>query len=95
MTDEDMLKHYSAALDEIYALRLMATFEAQVLDGALLYVTLPKRVRALLEEARTRLRATAHGRAAVGHLSAEERRFVVEMCGAPMTLTRHEWETNR
>lgn len=95
MSDEEMLKHYSAALDEIYRLRVAAAYEARILANVLDYATLPKRVRNMLQNAHQRHEATACGMVAHGHLTAEQRQTVLQLCNAPMTLTRHEWETQR
>ena len=92
LRDGGMLAHYSAALDEIYRLRVAAAYECRVLENALMYATLPKRVRSRLADARARLEATACGADAHRHVSAESRQIVLRDINAPMTLTRTEWE---
>jgi hypothetical protein len=92
MSDDEMLKHYSAALDEIYRLRVAAAYEARILENALDYATLPKRVRSRLADAGARLDASACGRDAYGFVTTEQRQTVLNLCRAPLTLTRHEWE---
>ncbi len=96
LRDGGMLAHYSAALDEIYLLRTAAAFEAQTLQWVLSFSTLPKKVRVVLQNMQGRLKATACGWDAYDYLTAQERYDALANCkGAPMTLTRHEWETKR
>lgn len=92
MSDDDMLAHYSAALDEIFRLRQAAAWEAHMLGWALMYATLPKRVRAQLETAREALAATARGVDRYSELPAESRALAMAAAKAPPTLTRHQWE---
>ncbi len=90
---EEMLKHYSAALDEIFRLRVAAAYEARAAEALLTYASMPKGVRSGLEAARARMRATAKGWTDIyDHVTADTRAFLLRNCDAPQTLNRHEWE---
>lgn len=92
MADDDMLAHYSRALDEIFRLRQAAAFEAQTIYIALTYRSVPGKARDALEQARGRLTSSARGQNIYGHLSAEALDMALRGVGAPTTLTRAQWE---
>lgn len=93
---DDMLPHYSAALDEIFRMRKAAAYEARTLAGILVYKSLPAAVRLRLERQHARLVAVARGEV----LEAYEQegvtnagwQEVMRRSGMPMTLTRWQWE---
>jgi hypothetical protein len=90
-----MLTHYSAALDEIYQLRVAAAYEAAVTANTLLgYASLPAGARRRIEGQYGRLARAARGEATAAYkdvpsLSKQE---VLRAAGAPMALTRGSWE---
>jgi hypothetical protein len=60
---DDMLRYYSAALDEIYHLRRALQFEARVVEAHYEdYKTFPKTRRAIAEEQVARMRTAATGK---------------------------------
>jgi hypothetical protein len=89
---EEMLKHYSRALDEIFRLRRALAFEAHITEGITnLYASLPKGARRELLTHVERMRRAARGEvthAGIDHLLQES----LAMAGAPETLTREQWE---
>ncbi len=89
--DEDLLGHYSAALDEIYALRAALAVEARTTEVHLEYRSFPKSRRAIAEQqiARMRAAATQPARYAYGDVSYRYREL--KRLGA-VTLTRVQWE---
>jgi hypothetical protein len=90
------LKVYSAALDEIYALRRALAYEATVLNVHLDYKTFPKSRRRFAEEQRVRMTAAACGdRSRYSDVSSLSLRHAMDQVGASQTMTRHEWETQR
>jgi len=93
--NEDMLGHYSHALDEIYRLRVALAYEAHVATSLLTYATLPSGARAQLEDMVDRARAAARGEVAYRRLIDDELRGrILRNAGASETLTRHQWETS-
>lgn len=90
MSDGDMLKHYSAALDEIYRLRAALAYEARVIEAHLLYKTFPKGRRAMATAQVARMREAAAGNASEVYPINFYR--TLEEAGLRPTLTRHAWE---
>lgn len=92
--DEEMIGHYSAALDEIRRLRSLAAYEAAALEKVLDMATLPRTANRHLRKLRERLLDVACGRADVtlAEVSATDRRAALVAAGAPPGLTRHQWE---
>jgi hypothetical protein len=96
MTDDDMLTHYSAALDEIFRLRTALAYEAAVIEAHLGLVTFPKSRRDVAEGQVERMKAAASGNALVPYAgvaswaldSARERAGMGK-------LTRAMWEAAR
>ncbi len=93
MADDEMLAHYSRALDEIYKLRRALAYEARVTTGLLNYATLPKGAREHVESMGERLRTAARGEVdrAYEMRSGEGQRLLAD-AGALPTLTRGQWE---
>lgn len=83
------------ALDEIWALRRAAAYEAAALEATAEYRTFPKSRRQVTGEQLRRLRAAARGHVHTAY--ADRSRASVDhsmrAAGAPVTLTRHQWET--
>lgn len=92
--NDDELRHYSRALDEIYFLRQMLAYEARVVEATLDYKTFPKSRRAIHEAQVQRMRNATHEsaiHAAIGYPSLSLRSCMRE-AGMPETLTRGQWE---
>lgn len=94
MPNDDMLAHYSAALDEIYRLRTALAYEAQVAQVHLDYATFPKSRRKHAEAQVERMMQAATGKAeqAYADTSPASLKHVRRESGIPDTLTRFEWE---
>lgn len=90
-----MLAHYSAALDEIWRLRVALAYELAALGAALDYQTLPTGVRQRLERVRDRIQRAGRGEDvhATGRL-ADKQTLLLD-AGIPITLTRHQWENRK
>jgi hypothetical protein len=97
MSDEELIAHYSAALDEIYRLRSALAYEAGVTEAHLSYATFPKTRRVHGEEQVGRMREAAAGQshAAYFHTSDLSLKHARREAGMPETLTRGEWEATR
>lgn len=92
---DEMLRHYSAALDEIYRLRAALAYEARVIGGHLLLAGFPKSRREIAEQQIERMRTAVRGRtrwAYDGVMSAGAAEGLLRAAGASPTLTRTEWE---
>lgn len=91
---EDMLAGYSAALDEIWALRKLCAYEAGAMRAHLHYRTFPKSRRGCAEDSIERLQAAARGgtQVAVAPLSHLSLRHALREAGAEDGLTRVSWE---
>lgn len=98
MTDEEMA-YYSAALDEIWAMRGLMAAEARVLEAHLELKSFPKSRREYAQESVERMREAARGGAVeIRDTWGEEyRRAATELrsIGAKETLTRAAWEAER
>lgn len=96
MTAPDPAK-YGFALDEIYALRAGAAYEATVLADVLTYATLPAGARERLTHAHKRLQEAARGGwdDAWGGLTTTQQKEALRSAGAAETLTRARWEDER
>lgn len=88
-----MLRHYSAALDEIYRQRRAAAYEAHIIAGVLAFASLPKGAREQLEDLRERLWLTAKGEHRLyDHVDGDCWQRTMQTAGMRPTLTRTEWE---
>lgn len=85
------LPHYSAALDEIYRMRVAAAYEAALIYKLTGY-RLPKTVRTDLANMRARLLRTARGEDAYLRLDGPTVQQVMDEAQMPKTLTRAQWE---
>lgn len=90
----EMENHYSAALDEVYLLRVQMEYEAGVREADLGLKTYPKSRRRFAEEAISRMWEAAEGK--IGKVSRERNEnggpTYRRMLGAK-TLTRSQWES--
>lgn len=92
MSDDEMLKHYSRALDEIYLLRKILAYEARVTEAHLDYKTFPKSRRSAAETSVKRMREAVHGRGEAAYDGRHDKAYgELQNLGAAM-LTRHQWE---
>ena len=89
--------NYSAALDEIFDLRIAAVYEAGVIEAHLGLASFPKSRRGIAEKQVERLRAAARGetRHTYGDLSTQQMKHALREAGANQLLTRAQWEGNR
>lgn len=87
----EIITPYSAALDEVFALRGLAGHTAYALKAHLEYKTFPKSRRAIAQSQVERLTLAAHGNAhgAVAGLNIKPS---LRLLGAPTTLTRGAFE---
>lgn len=94
---DDMLAHYSAALDEIYELRAAMAHEADVLARHLELATFPKSRREAAEQQVDRMNAAARGSARITYRTTgtEAKQEALRSIGASPTLTRGQWEAER
>lgn len=95
--DSDMLAHYSAALAEIYRLRIALGHEATVFEAALGYRTLPEGLREQFQRSVESMRAAVRGEefTYTRMLGPEAQKMVLRLAGAPTSLTRSQWEASR
>jgi hypothetical protein len=94
MTNEEM-KHYSAALDEIWWLRQALAYEAQVIEAQALDIPrLAKGRREILERRVESMKQAARGEVIQAYADRKSfsLRNAMKLAGAPETLTRHQWE---
>lgn len=90
---DEMLGFYSAALDEVYMLRLLLASESRTLEAHLEYKTFPKTRRGFAAESVERMRtAVLRGAHAAISRSFSSMRRRASMIGMPETLTRTGWE---
>lgn len=84
---------YSAALDEIFALRSLAAHNALTIQAHLEYKSFPKSRRAIAETQVDRLTQAARGnaQAVVAHLNTKP---CLRVLDAPTNLTRASFEAN-
>jgi hypothetical protein len=89
MTTEDA---YSAALDEIFRLRVILAYEAKVTAAHLSLKTFPKSRREAADRQIERMTAAATGQshAAYGQIAYPKR--ALSAVGASECLTRDDWE---
>lgn len=81
------------ALDEIYRLRTLLAYEAEVIDTHLNYKTFPKSRREIAIGQVERMRWAAKGHAvSISHLSERHAR---ESAGMSHLLTRAQWEAEK
>jgi hypothetical protein len=93
MNDDDLLPHYSRALDEIYRLRTALAYEAGALTAHLEYKTFPKTRRALAEEQLLRMRRAAQGESEAAYAGIESWALESARRDSRMgKLTRGQWE---
>jgi hypothetical protein len=94
MTNDDMLFHYSAALDEIYRLRQALAIEARSTEAHLQFKTFPKSQRPYAERQIARMRAAARGEATQAYQDFDSVRSenALRAAGADVSLSRHQWE---
>lgn len=94
MSDE-MLRQYSAALDEVYRLRTLLAVEGSILAAHLTYKTFPKSRRGIAEEQVDRMYRAARGesRDVLAEHPDRRRRQGRGDAGMPETLTRAAWES--
>lgn len=97
MSDEKMLAHYSAALDEIYRLRSLLAYEAEVLSVHLTFMGFPKSRRPVAETQVKRMRQAACGCSEHTYVKIPPANmaFVRTVAGMEPTLTRGQWEVSR
>lgn len=88
---------YSAALDEVWALRRALAYEASVAEVHGEYKTFPQSRRRFLAEQVERMRRAARGEAERAYASTNSRSIdhALREAGASQTLTRFEWEAGR
>lgn len=92
---DDELNHYSRALDELYAVRVIIALELHTNRRMQMFATLPLTVRHLLMEQEGRLETALRrgGQVAARHLRAGEAQILLRRAGAKETLTRGAWES--
>lgn len=91
---DEMLAHYSRALDEIYRLRQAMAYEAIVLDRNTGWRSLPVTVRRVMARQSERLFRAACGRVEFAYEDVKPatlREALID-AGASETLTRAQWE---
>ena len=92
-----MLAAYSAALDEVYALRRAMAFEARVVEAHPLDLrALGKNRRHQLERAVERMRGAARGESAASYSAVNHRSLdrAMEQASGSNLLTRSSWEAS-
>jgi hypothetical protein len=91
MTDEE-LRHYSAALDEIWRLRTALAYEAHVISSRLANRPAPKSGKSPAQHQVDRMRSAARGDAdsheGIPSRVKTQARYLADMDG----LTRWQWE---
>lgn len=94
---EDMLKHYSAALDEIYRLRRALAYEAGVTAAHLELKTFPKSRAYPAQQQVERMRRSARGEVqeAYGPVYPWALQSAMEDAGMTRGLSRAQWEARR
>lgn len=91
----ELTGHYSRALDEIYAHRRAAAYEAaQALQGILRFRTLPVGARVHTQQLIHRLLQTARGAllCAYADVTTSAVSEAMEIAGGNRSLTRADWE---
>lgn len=102
MSDETVpLENYTAALDEIYALRRALAYEARVVEAHLDYKTFPKSRREIAIEQVGRMRLAVKHSPWLAYAAQSSRSMDTEYSQVmrkrigDATMTRQEWETQR
>lgn len=93
----EMLVAYSAALDEVYALRRALAFEASVVEAHTLDLrSIGKNRRHQLERAVERMRGAARGESSTSYAGVNHRSLdrAMERAGGSNLLTRASWEAS-
>lgn len=85
---------YSAALDEIYRLRVALAMEARTMESIMTYRTVPKTLVDKFKLAIVRCRAAARGNVAETYAPypSETKKYALKLAGASPSVTRHEFE---
>lgn len=85
---------YTAALDEIYRLRVALAMEARIMESAMTYRTVPKTLVDKLKLAVTRCREAARGNSAVVYAPypVEVKKHALRLAGASPGATRDNFE---
>ena len=88
---------YSAALDEIYRLRTLLAWEADVLAATAGYRSFPKSRQEIAQQSIARMRAAARGEAAAQVLAESNTavRYARDEAGMAQLMTRAQWEEQR
>lgn len=93
--ERELMRYYSAALDEIHTLRAALAYEAMQHRGSLELKTLPKSAREAAESAISRMEAAARygtrGRAYTQNIRWRPQALLKDT-GASGLLTRASWE---
>lgn len=91
---EDMLRYYSAALDEVHRLRRALATEARIVEAHLTLKSFPKSRRGFAEDQVERMRQAARGEASVAYAGHDSWAVdsAVRDAGASTTLTRDQFE---
>lgn len=90
-----LLEFYSAALDEIYALRTVLAAQADIVEAHLSLRSFPKSRRQVAEEQVEGMRQAARGAWRSVYATIRRPKNVLAHAGASETLTRWEWERQR
>lgn len=91
---DEILAHYSRALDEVYRLRKAAAYEATLLDAHLRWKSLPSTARQAMDRQAQRLYQAARGEAEQAYKAVDGRalREALLDAGAEEGLSRGQWE---
>lgn len=92
MTMERIDPHYTAALDEIYRLRVILAHEAQIQEGHLAFASFPKSRRKVAERSIERMREAARGHSKTATVAIPLWKQALKSAGASETFTRADWE---
>jgi hypothetical protein len=88
------LAHYSRALDEIWRLRALLAYEANVLGAHVDYACFPKSRRPVAERSMERMRRSSRGQseAAMANVPSTSLKGALSDAAAEQCLTRAMWE---
>lgn len=90
---EELLRYYSAALDEVYRLRAALAHEREVRRADLALKTYPKSRRSVAIQAMDRMVMAANGFASNAYAHPEiDLKAALRAVGADECLTRSQWE---
>lgn len=95
MSEDDLLEHYSAALDEIYRLRCLLEYNADVLQAHLWLKTFPKSRRPIAEMQVERMRRASEGESRDVYNEVYQESIGFRRAVGRRTLTRTDWELDR